>query len=64
MLELSCFATGRGRLKMWTLILGVVGAFLAGGAISLKSQKAHISWIIALWVLAGLSLIAAWTLTY
>lgn len=49
---------------MWSLILGVVGAFLAGGAISLKSQKAHISWIIALWVLAGLSLIAAWTLTY
>ncbi|MGP9034689.1 MULTISPECIES: hypothetical protein [Glutamicibacter] len=44
--------------------MGVIGAFLIGGAISLKNQKAHISWIIALWVLAGMSLIAAWALTY
>ncbi|WP_413455899.1 hypothetical protein ACLQ8T_05225 [Glutamicibacter sp. FR1] len=44
--------------------MGVIGAFLIGGAISLKNQKAHISWIIALWVLAGISLIAAWALTY
>lgn len=48
---------------MWTIVLGFVGAFLAGGAISLKSQKAHISWVIALWVLAGMSIIAAWVLT-
>ncbi|MFF8661898.1 hypothetical protein [Glutamicibacter creatinolyticus] len=40
-----------------------VGAFLAGGAISLKSQKAHISWIIACWALAAMAVIAGWVLT-
>jgi len=48
---------------MWTVVLLGVGAFLAGGAISLRSQKAHISWIIACWALAALAVVAAWTLT-
>lgn len=49
---------------MWSIILLTVGAFLAGGAISLKNQKAHISWIIALWALAAACAAAAWALTY
>ncbi|MFJ2619141.1 hypothetical protein [Glutamicibacter sp. NPDC087344] len=48
---------------MWSIILLGVGAFLAGGAISLKNQKAHISWIIAVWGLVAASVIAAWVLT-
>lgn len=48
---------------MWSIVLLGVGAFLAGGAISLKNQKAHLSWIIAAWVLAAGCVIAAWALT-
>ena len=48
---------------MWSVVLLAVGAFLAGGAISLKNQKAHKSWIIAVWGLVGLCIIAAWVLT-
>ncbi|WP_396278167.1 hypothetical protein [Glutamicibacter creatinolyticus] len=48
---------------MWTVVLLGVGAFLAGGAISLKNQKAHISWIIACWALAAMAVIAGWVLT-
>lgn len=48
---------------MWSIILLTVGAFLAGGAISLKRQKAHISWVIALWALAAAAVVAGWVLT-
>ncbi|WP_404290188.1 hypothetical protein [Glutamicibacter arilaitensis] len=48
---------------MWSIILLTLGAFLAGGAISLKSQKAHISWIIALWALAAAAIVAGWVQT-
>ncbi|WP_170184176.1 hypothetical protein [Glutamicibacter uratoxydans] len=49
---------------MWSIVLLTVGAFLAGGAISLKNQNAHISWIIVAWGLAIGCAIAAWALTY
>lgn len=48
---------------IWTIVLLGVGAFLAGGAISLRRQKAHISWIIAVWALAVLCIVAGWVLT-
>lgn len=48
---------------MWSLILMAVGGILAGGALSLRQQKAHISWIIATWVLAGMALLAAYIMT-
>ncbi|RZU61851.1 hypothetical protein [Zhihengliuella halotolerans] len=48
---------------MWSILLMALGGLLAGGAISLRRQKAHKSWIVVLWVLAGLSLLAAYMLT-
>lgn len=49
---------------IYTFLLLALGGVLAGGAISLRSQKAHISWIITCWVLAGMSLLAAYLLTF
>ena len=49
---------------MWTIILMAAAGLLAGGALSLRQQRAHISWIIACWVLAGMSLLAGYFLTY
>lgn len=40
-----------------------VGGILAGGALSLRQQKAHISWIIATWVLAAMALLSAYIMT-
>ncbi|GAA1358982.1 hypothetical protein GCM10009596_13640 [Arthrobacter rhombi] len=48
---------------MWSILLMALGGVLAGGALSLRQQKAHISWIITVWVLAGMSLLAAYILT-
>ncbi|GAB3754543.1 hypothetical protein GCM10027591_03400 [Zhihengliuella somnathii] len=48
---------------MWSILLMALGGLLAGGALSLRQQKAHVSWIVAAWVLAGLSLLAAYVLT-
>ncbi|MBM6622998.1 hypothetical protein JTF08_15395 [Micrococcaceae bacterium RIT802] len=48
---------------MWSILLMALGGVLAGGALSLRQQKAHISWIITAWVLAGMSLLAAYILT-
>ncbi|MDN5754508.1 MAG: hypothetical protein ACTHWW_05530 [Arthrobacter sp.] len=48
---------------MWSLILMAVGGILAGGALSLRQQKAHISWIIATWVLAAMALLSAYIMT-
>ena len=48
---------------MWSIILMAVAGLLAGGALSLRQQRAHISWIIAAWVLAGMPLFAAYALT-
>lgn len=49
---------------IYTLLLLLLGGLLAGGAISLRQQKAHVSWIIACWILAGLSLFAGYMLTF
>ncbi len=49
---------------MWSILLMALAGIFIGGALSLKQQKAHISWIIAAAVLALLSLGAAWALTY
>lgn len=48
----------------WALVLGFAGAFLIGGALSLKSQKAHLSWVIVAWALAVACLVAAGTLAF
>ncbi|HXD29191.1 MAG TPA: hypothetical protein VN621_10600 [Arthrobacter sp.] len=48
---------------MWSIVLMALGGVLAGGALSLRQQKAHISWIISTWVLAGMALLAAYVLT-
>ncbi|MBG6083760.1 hypothetical protein IW252_000527 [Zhihengliuella flava] len=48
---------------MWSILLMALGGLLAGGALSLRQQKAHVSWIITAWVLAGLALVAAYVLT-
>ncbi|WP_309080167.1 hypothetical protein [Zhihengliuella sp.] len=48
---------------MYSILLMALGGILAGGAISLRQQKAHRSWIITCWVLAGLALLAAYVLT-
>lgn len=49
---------------MWTILLMLLAGLLAGGALSLRQQRAHISWIIACWILAGMSLIAGYLLTF
>lgn len=49
---------------MWTIILMAAAGLLVGGALSLRQQRAHISWIIVCWVLAGMSLLAGYFLTY
>lgn len=49
---------------MWSILLMAAAGLLAGGALSLRQQRAHISWIIACWILAGMSLLAAYLLTY
>lgn len=48
---------------IWTVVLLGVGAFLAGGAISLRRQNAHISWIFTCWALAVGCVVAGWVLT-
>jgi hypothetical protein len=48
---------------MWSILLMALAGILAGGALSLRQQKAHISWIATCWVLAGLALAAAYVLT-
>ncbi|MET0871424.1 MAG: hypothetical protein ABWX63_01840 [Paeniglutamicibacter terrestris] len=48
---------------MWSIILMAAAGLLAGGALSLRQQRAHLSWVITVWVLAGLSLFAAYRLT-
>ncbi|MGJ9401815.1 hypothetical protein [Arthrobacter sp. KK5.5] len=48
---------------MWSILLMALAGILAGGALSLRQQKAHVSWTITCWVLAGLSLLAAYALT-
>ncbi|GAA2960341.1 hypothetical protein ACX5K5_05010 [Glutamicibacter bergerei] len=48
---------------IWAILLMALGAFLAGGAISLQRQKAHLSWIIALWALAAAAIVAGWVQT-
>ncbi|MDR4533337.1 hypothetical protein [Glutamicibacter sp. PS] len=49
---------------MWSVVLLGLAGFLGGGALSLRKQSAHISWQIALWVLAVTAVVAAWALTY
>ncbi|GAA2556178.1 hypothetical protein [Neomicrococcus aestuarii] len=49
---------------MWSIVLMAVGGLFIGGALSLRQQKAHISWIITAAALAIVSLGAAWALTY
>ncbi|GER24225.1 hypothetical protein NCCP1664_27200 [Zafaria cholistanensis] len=48
---------------MWSILLMALGGVLAGGAISLRQQKAHKSWIVTCWILAGMSLLAAYAAT-
>ncbi|MEE1621983.1 hypothetical protein ACQ3I4_12100 [Zafaria sp. Z1313] len=48
---------------MWSILLMALGGLLIGGALSLRSQKAHVSWIAACWLLAALALGAAYALT-
>lgn len=48
---------------IWAVVLLGVGAFLAGGAISLRRQNAHISWIITCWALAAGCIVAGWVQT-
>ncbi|MFL4473975.1 hypothetical protein ACIPVK_08255 [Paeniglutamicibacter sp. MACA_103] len=48
---------------MWSIVLMGVAGLLAGGALSLRQQRAHISWIIAAWALAGAALFCAYLLT-
>ncbi|GHD07242.1 hypothetical protein [Zhihengliuella salsuginis] len=48
---------------MWSILLMALGGLLAGGALSLRQQRAHKSWIVTAWVLAALSLLAAYVLT-
>ncbi|MDQ0094937.1 MULTISPECIES: hypothetical protein [Micrococcaceae] len=50
-------------MLIWSIVLMGVAGILAGGALSLRQQRAHISWIIAVWALAGVSLFAAYRLT-
>ncbi|MGL3807963.1 hypothetical protein ACSYDW_17940 [Paeniglutamicibacter sp. R2-26] len=49
---------------MWTILLMALAGLLAGGALSLRQQRAHLSWIIACWVLAGMALLAGYLLTF
>jgi hypothetical protein len=48
---------------MWSILLMALAGLLAGGALSLRQQKAHVSWTITCWVLAGLALLAAYVVT-
>ncbi|MFB0835108.1 hypothetical protein ACX8Z9_09530 [Arthrobacter halodurans] len=48
---------------MWSILLMALAGILAGGALSLRQQKAHASWPVVCWVLAGMSLLAAYLLT-
>ncbi|MDO5743086.1 MAG: hypothetical protein Q4P23_01350 [Micrococcaceae bacterium] len=48
---------------MWSIILMGVAGILGGGALSLRQQRAHISWVIAAWALAGVALFGAYVLT-
>ncbi|MFJ6418813.1 hypothetical protein [Paeniglutamicibacter sp. NPDC091659] len=49
---------------MWTILLMLLAGLLAGGAISLRQQRAHVSWIIACWIIAGMALLAGYLLTF
>jgi hypothetical protein len=48
---------------MWSILLMGLAGVLAGGALSLRQQKAHKSWIVMCWILAGMSLLAAYVVT-
>ncbi|GAA5228894.1 hypothetical protein [Paeniglutamicibacter antarcticus] len=48
---------------MWSVILMGVAGILGGGALSMRQQRAHISWIITAWALAGVALFGAYVLT-
>jgi hypothetical protein len=48
---------------MWSIMLMGVAGLLIGGAISFRSQKAPKAIVISFWVLAGMSLLAAYLLT-
>ena len=48
---------------MWSIVLMGAAGLLAGGALSLRQQRAHISWIVAVWALAGVALFGAYVLT-
>lgn len=49
---------------MWTILLMLAAGLLAGGAISLRGQRAHVSWIVTCWILAGMALFAGYLLTF
>ncbi|MFD1211611.1 hypothetical protein ACFQ36_06100 [Arthrobacter sp. GCM10027362] len=48
---------------MWSVLLMGLAGLLAGGAISFRSQKLPKALVIAFWVLAAMSLLAAYLLT-
>ncbi|EMQ97477.1 hypothetical protein ACIGB6_15225 [Paeniglutamicibacter gangotriensis] len=50
-------------MLIWSIVLMGVAGILAGGALSLRQQRAHISWIIVAWVLAAVSLYCAYLIT-
>jgi hypothetical protein len=48
---------------MWSLVLMGLAGQLAGGAISFRSQKLPAFLVVLFWVLAAMSLLAAYLLT-
>ncbi|MCG2620322.1 hypothetical protein LVY72_00165 [Arthrobacter sp. I2-34] len=48
---------------MWSIVLMGLAGLLAGGAISFRSQKLPTLLVVVFWVLAAMSLLAAYLLT-
>lgn len=48
---------------MWSIILMGLAGLLIGGAISFRRQEMPKALIISFWILAGMSLLAAYLLT-
>lgn len=49
---------------MGSVLLMALGGILVGGAFSLHKQGASRLWVVVVAVLAALSLVAAWAVTY